>query len=372
MADIVFKDNWDETRQRYDAWLHGQKTDRPLMSLRAVRPEDTRMVKSMPELPYDDLKDRYTNVDKHFARSMNRFGVTTFLAESYPQIGAFLGAGSMALYLGSDPVFADDTIWFTESIDDYSGLEFTYDPENKWWKFQLELLKKQAASAAGTDIIVGIPDIVENIDILSAMRGPSQCCYDIYDYPDEVKKALAQLTDLYQIYYDAIYDIVKKPDGSSSYGPYNVYGSGKSAKIQCDFSALISPEHFDEFVMPGLTKQCDGLDNIIFHLDGEECIVHLDSLLSLSRLGAIQWTPPPGPSDIKAANDKWFDLYKKVRKAGKGLWLSLAEYGPEGSIEAADKIIREIGPGGLYFQFPDMDIKLAQSLMLRAERDWKA
>jgi 5-methyltetrahydrofolate--homocysteine methyltransferase len=234
------------------------------------------------------------------------------------------------------------------------------------------MIRKCAEQAKNTDIIVTVPDIVENIDIISAMRGPHQCCYDLYYYPNKKKKALSQITDLYDIYYGMIYDIIKKPDGSSAYGPYNVYGSGKSAKIQCDFNALISPEHFDEFIMPCLRRQCDGLDNIVFHLDGVECIAHVDSLLSLDRLGAIQWTPPPGPSDIKAANDRWFDLYKKVRRGGKGLWLSLAEYGPEGSIEAADKIIKEIGPEGLYLQFPEMDKKLAESLMLHAEKNWKS
>jgi len=367
-----FKSNWLETKQRYDAWLHGGRTDRPLMNLTTDREGDRRLSAPLEETEYTDLYDRYMNMDKRFARTMNRCNETEFLAESYPQIGSYLGAGSMAIYLGSEPVFADDTIWFTESIGSYENLELTYDPDNKWWKLQIDMIKRLAELIKGTDIIIGIPDIVENIDILSAMRGPHLCCYDLYDYPAEVKKALAQITDLYAVFYNEIYGIVKKPDGSSSYGPYSVYGSGKSAKIQCDFNALISPAHFDEFIMPCLVKQCAGLDNILFHLDGVECIVHLDSLLSLERLGAIQWTPPPGPSSIKAANDRWFDLYRRVRKAGKGLWLSLAEYGPEGAIEAADKIIGEIGPEGLYLQLPHMDRKRAEYLMLHAERDWKA
>ena len=370
MAELNFKNNWLETKQRYDAWLHGQKTDRPLMNLHTSR--EKQFFGPLEEPGYDDLRDRYTNMDKRYPRVMNRCNETEFLAESYPQIGSFLGPGSLALYIGSDPVFTEETVWFTECIDTYDNLELKYDPDNKWWKFQLDLIKRCKELVSGTDIIVGTPDLVENIDIISAMRGPRRCCYDIYDYPGELKKALSQITDIYAVCYDIIYEIIKKPDGSSAYGPYNVYGSGKSAKIQADFSALISPEHFDEFVLPYFIKQCDKLDNILFHLDGEECVVHVDSLMTLDRLGAVQWTPPPGPSSIKAANDKWFDLYKKIRKAGKGLWLSLAEYGPEDSIEAADKIIKAIGPGGLYLQFPFMERKLAESLMLHAERDWKS
>jgi len=371
-VSIQFKDNWLETKQRYDAWLHGGKTDRPLMNLTTDRGGGSRPSEPLEELEYESLEDRYFNMDKRYARTVNRCSETEFWAESYPQTGSYLGAGSMALYLGSDPIFTEDTVWFTESIASYENLELTYDPDNKWWKLQIEMINRLAELIRGTDIIIGIPDIVENIDILSAMRGPHLCCYDLYDYPEEVKKALAQITDLYDVYYNQIYEIVKKPDGSSAYGPFNVYGSGKSAKIQCDFNALISPRHFDEFIMPCLVKQCAGLDNTVFHLDGAECIVHLDSLLSLEGLGAIQWTPPPGPSSIKAANERWFDMYKKVRRAGKGLWLSLAEYGPDGAIEAADKIIKEIGPEGLYLQLPHMDRKSAGYLMSHAERDWKS
>ena len=367
-----YKDNWLETKQRYDAWLHGQKTGRPLLGVSTDREEGKRLHAPLAEEDYVSIEDRYLNAEKRYPKTVNRCNETDYIAESFPQIGTYVGAGSMAIYLGSDPVFTEETIWFTESIKSYDGLELTYDPENRWWKFHFEMIKKLAAMVAETDIIVGFPDIVENIDILSAMRGPNQCCFDLFDYPDGVKKALGQITDLYDVFYNLIYDVIKKPDGSSCYGPFNVYGSGKSAKIQCDFSALISPDHFDEFIMPCLKKQCDNLDNTVVHLDCEECIVHLDSLLSLDRLGAIQWTPPPGSSSIKAANDKWFDLYKRVRRAGKGLWLSVAEYGPEGSIEAADKIVKEIGPDGIYFQMPHMDRKLAESLMLHAERDWKA
>ncbi|MCL2057537.1 MAG: hypothetical protein FWH01_00555 [Oscillospiraceae bacterium] len=369
---INFKDNWLETKQRYDAWLHGGKTDRPLMSLRSIREKGRGLYELMEEPPIDSLVERYTNMDKRYPRMMNRYDKIDFLAESYPQSGAFLGPGSLAIYIGSEPVFTEETVWFSVCIDSYDGLELKYDPKNEWWKKHLGMIRRCVELASGTDIIVGQPDLVENVDILSAMRGPNRFCFDLYDYPDEVKKALAQINDVYAACFNEIYELIKKPDGSSAYGPYNVYGSGKSAKIQVDFSALISPEHFDEFVLPYLVAQCEGLDNILFHLDGVECIVHLDSLLKMERLGAIQWTPPAGPSSIKAANERWFDLYRKIRRGGKGLWLSLAEYGPEGSIEAADKIIKEIGPDGLYFQFPEMEQKLAESLMLHAERDWRS
>jgi len=371
MPDINFKDNWQETKQRYDAWLHGGKTDRPLLGLRATgrkKPPEA----PLEEPPYDDLFDLYTNAYKRYARTMNLFHQTEFLAESLPQTGAGLGAGSMALYLGSDAVLTEETVWFTDWIKDYDGLDFKYDPDNKWWQIHYGQFRQLAGLFAGTDVLVGLPDICEGIDILSAMRGPMLCCFDLYDYPDQVKKALKQITGLYKVYYNAIYDVVKRPDGTSLYGPYNVYGNGKSAKLQCDYCALISPEHFDEFVLPYLREQCEDLDNTVYHLDGVECIVHLDSLLSLERLGAVQWRAPVGPPSIHSANEDWFEMYKKIKSAGKGLWLHMEEYGPEGAIPAGDKIIKAVGGSGIYFSFAPMDYKQADAILIHADKYWKS
>ena len=40
--------------------------------------------------------------------------------------------------------------------------------------------------------------------------------------------------------------------------------------------------------MPALSEQCQWLDNSMFHLDGSQCIVHLDALLEIDALDAIE------------------------------------------------------------------------------------
>ncbi|MCL2093537.1 MAG: hypothetical protein FWH12_05000 [Treponema sp.] len=371
-AKIQFKDNWEETRQRYDAWLQQQKTDRPLMNLQGRLEEPRGLIAPMEEPEITDRNDRYLNVENRFPRMMNRYDRTLFLAESYPSTSAGFGSPTMAVYLGSEPIFAENTVWHTHWINSYENLELVYDENQKYWKMQVDMLKRLKELTVDTDIILSFPDIVENLDILAAMRGTTPLLMDLYDFPDEVKKALKQITDLYTVYYNHMYDIIRRPDGSSSYGAYSVYGSGKSAKLQSDFAAMISPEHFEEFVMPCLRQQCEDLDSIVFHLDGVEMIPHLDMLLSLDKLGAIQWTPPPGTAEIKAANERWFPLYKRIRDGGKGLWFSLVEYGPDDCVAAADKIIKEIGPDCLYLAMPQMEAKQAEAVLIHAEKNWKS
>jgi len=368
---LQIKNNWNETIERFDAWFHNKPCDRPLINAWANREEgDFLIPERLVEEPYSDLKDRYLNPDKRFTTVMNWFCRDIKpVAEAFPEYSINLGAGSMALYLGAEPDFAPDTLWFKHFVEDYSDvLPLTYDPENIWWKKHLEIIRRQVELAKDTDILIGIPDIVENIDILSALRNPQDCCYDLYDYPDEVKQALDNITKLYPVYYDAIYDIVKREDGVSAYTVFNIAAHGKTAKVQCDFGAMMSPEHFKEFIIPTLKEQCSKLDNTLFHLDGPECIPHVDALMTLENLGALQWTY--GARNPGSADERWFDMYKKVKEAGKGLWFSFDDP-PEKAIADADKIVKKFGHQGLFFNFPRMSQKLADELMIKAEKEWK-
>jgi len=365
---MQYKDNWEETKQRFDAWYRRQKTDGPLLNLNVIR--DKPLTDMRIEESFTDYCDMHLNPDKKFSRTINFFNTVKFAAEGYPQFGIDMGAGSMALYLGAEPQFTKDTVWFEHIEDKYDTLlPLKYDSENIWWKKHLEIIERQVELVKGTDIIVNIPDIIENIDILSALRSPQVMCFDLYDYPDEVHNAISQLGELYNIYYDAIYDRVKTPDGCSSFTYLGLYGTGKTAKIQCDIAAMLSPGQFRDFVLPSLKNQCKFLDNTVFHLDGPECICHVDALMEIDELSAVQWMP--GAGKPQQADPVWYDLYRKIVSAGKGILIDFFSYSLEDGIEHADRLIKEFGKDTFYFHFPLMSEKDADNLLLKAEKHWK-
>jgi hypothetical protein len=80
---------------------------------------------------------------------------------------------------------------------------------------------------------------------------------------------------------------------------------------------MISPRHFERFVLPEIEECSDFYDNVIYHLDGQEQIRHLDMLLSVKKLDAIQWTPVAG----QPPTSHFIETLKKIQKAGKGLIL---------------------------------------------------
>ena len=59
------------------------------------------------------------------------------------------------------------------------------------------------------------------------------------------------------------------------------------------------------------------LDYPVYHFDGQEQIRHLDYLLSLNKLKAIQWTPVTGQP--KTSN--FIGELQRIQKAGKNLIL---------------------------------------------------
>ena len=261
------------------------------------------------------------------------------------------------------------TVWFSHVDGDYDTLlPLRYDPDNAWWKKHQAIARRQVELTRDTDILVCIPDLIENIDILAALRGPQTCCFDLYDYPDELHRALQDIEYTYMRYYDGFYDIVSR-DGISAYTVFGILGTGKTAKLQCDFGALLSPAQFDEYILPSLRRQCRELDNTLFHLDGPECLCHVDALMTLDQLGALQWTP--GARNPMAGSEEWYPLYRKVREADKGLWVYLAEYQPEEAVYYADRLVKAFGHRGLFFHFPDMPRKQAEALLLKADREWR-
>lgn len=362
-----YKDNWAETQERFRSWWNRSNTDRPLMRVVAKRKtplEGMELVRKavVPRDAYMDVE----NMVKGFRNYCRRH---SFMAEAFPCMDLNLGAGSLAIYLGSEPRFAWDTVWFNECIDDiesYSPLN--YDEDNHWWKVHLDMLKK-AQEMAGNDFIVTIPDLVEGIDILSAMRGPQNLCYDLMDHPELVKSYAEQLDNLYFKYYDPIYDIVKDPDGGSTFTAFKIWGPGKTAKIQCDFCAMMSPGHFREFVQPSLRNQCQKLDFSMYHLDGPDAVKHLDALMEIEELDALQWTAgagrPGGQSEL------WYPIYDKVRAAGKSIWIWIDGSSAEELIAHSARLVKRYGAEGLYFLYNEMEEDDADKLLAAAEHGWK-
>ena len=124
---------------------------------------------------------------------------------------------------------------------------------------------------------------------------------------------------------------------------------------------LMSPKQFEDLVYPSLKRQVSHLDCSLYHLDGKDAIKHLDAVLDLEDLDALQWTA--GGCEPDGSNVKWYSIYDQARKAGQALWISIEDGGIEEWIRGARNIVERYGTTGIYLRFPVMQEKEADRLL---------
>jgi len=357
--------------RQFDAWWHKQNEKRPLVHIVGL---DTAKMEPYPAPA--DHRDMHIGGAWNARRERAILPGLVHFGEAFPHVNLNMGPGSMACYLGSRPVYARDTVWYEpickESLAELGELKF--DSHNPWWVEHLNEMRALADGLKGTECRPVIPDILENIDILSNLRGPQPLCYDLMDEPELVKKYIAQVDDLYMQYYNGMYDICKNETGGVAYTSFFICAPDKCAKIQCDFSALMSPAMFDDMVIPSLIRQTEEIPYTLYHLDGPDAIRHLKSILKIPRLGALQWVPGDGRED--AAHPKWDFIHDAVKEAGKALWFIFgADPGrnpADSIIEKSRRLVKRYGHEGVYMVYPGMALNDAQRVWEAAQQNFQA
>ncbi len=325
----------------------------------------------LPEdLKWKDMEDKYRNAERMVARYRQFCETHEFLAESFPNLDIDFGPGSLAAYLGCDIGWSEDTVWFKpiyQDEDDWEDIpEIKFDPENPWFKEHLALAKK-CHELAGEDFPVAIPDLMENIDTLSSLRGTQELMCDIAIDEDEMKERVGQVTKAYYQAMQAFYDAVKDPEGGSAYTVFQVWGPGKCIKLQCDAGAMISDEMYRNVVLDSLKEQAKWCDQVLYHLDGPDNIRHLDSILE-ADIDALQWTS--GDAGPDGTLEEWDKIYDKAIAAGKSLWVKVYSGEYEDWIKNVDRIVKKYGSNALFLQFPEMSHEQAVKLIEYADANW--
>jgi hypothetical protein len=272
---------------------------------------------------------------------------SSFLADIPPVASTHLGPGSLAAILGGEYEAGKDTIWIHPARQKVEKLVFN--PENPAWKLHLELLKNVKKLANG-HYYTGMPDLVEGLDVLAALWGTETTLIALIEEPETVEYRLKEINEIYFTVFDLLYDIIREGD-EMAFCYFSLWAPGKTAKLQSDISIMISTETFRLFALPYFREQCRHIPYTLYHLDGVGAIRHLDALLEIEELNAIQWTP--GAAQPQGGDPKWYDLYRKIRAGGKSVmasWVQVSELKP---------LLDAVGPDGLHLL---MDFKTERDI----------
>jgi len=225
------------------------------------------------------------------------------------------------------------TVWCEPCIREPEAARFECDENNFYWTFSLAAIDETNRLARGK-LIQQFPDLIEGLDTLAALRGTEELLTDLVERPAWVHRALQIITDRYFHCYDILYDRIRDEVGGSVFW---AWAPGRVAKFQCDFSAMISPAMFKEFMVPVLKEMTRRVSYCLYHWDGPGAIGHHDHLLALPDLDVLQWTPGAGAEP--AEHRRWWPLYHKTFDAGKKVMIWV-----QNGREALIDLKKEFGP----------------------------
>ncbi len=321
----------------YEDFWERRPLKRPVLNLTA--PKDPQMKYDVPASP----EQRW--LDEEFIVNHIRkwWGNTARFAEGVPNIFTNLGPGCLAACVGGNYGLSDHTVWFDrdpiiKDWEDLPDIELNY--QSEMWQHLLRLQNKFAAEG----LPFSITDLGGIMDIVASLRGTEELLYDLYDYPEEVKELSHRITEMWLEAFDQQVETVGK------HVPYysswmNIPSSKPWYPLQCDFSYMISPDHFEEFVLEDLATLAKHMPRSIYHLDGVGELPHLDMILDIPEITGIQWVAGDGEAPLW--DEKWFPVYKKIQDKGKNLVLNKGAVS-ERDVAGAERLIKTLDPTGVY------------------------
>lgn len=335
---MKYKEDWEQTKLRFEALWENEIIDRCCVAVKAKKNGskfDYEKYKR-PET-HEELVSYYTDVERVLERNIAEFESTYYAGEALPIIYPSWGDSGYALYCNSDFEYTGRTAWYKQTIKDRNKDEIGFNKNPEIFNNHKKFIQSISKEAKGK-FLMAAPDYIGNLDGLINLRGTEDTIMDMMDEPDIIKNEIKIMMDGVKQNGEEFFKIINDScDGGSAFAWYNTWAKGKHNLVQCDFSAMISPAMFEEFVLPDLTETCQWLDCPVYHFDGQEQIRHLDMILSVKEIKMIQWTNVAGqPSKFE-----FIPTLKKIQQAGKGLLL-FAE------ANETEKILSELSPKGLY------------------------
>lgn len=318
----TWKPNWEESKERYIKWWNQQGI---VLNMWEHLPKEGAPWEEVPQpIAPKDLNERWLN-PKFRAKELHHYlSKSSFQADIPPVANTQLGPGSLAAIIGAELEGGEDTIWIRHKEGATPNFKLE---NNKAWQLHLDLLNAVKQNRKDK-YFVGCPDLMEGLDVLASFKGTTEVMMDMMLNPDQLMEQLQGINDLYFKVFDQIYDIINE-DGEMAFCYFSIWGPGKVSKLQSDISTMISEEDFIKWEIPFLRKQTQHIDYTLYHLDGVGAIRHLDALLDIDELNAIQWTP--GYGEPQGGDPRWYDLYKRILAAGKSImpcWVTLEELQP--------------------------------------------
>ncbi len=328
---------FDMAMQRVDAWYQNEIIDRPPIRFQAHNAFLNAATEEIENLSRAEKKAWWFDAELQVDLFVKSVEGRRFHGETFPVFFPNLGPEIYAAFYGAQLVYGEVTSYAEPLVKDWDDIDLPkLDMENEYFK-TIEALTHHALERCEGLFMVGYTDLHPGLDCAAAWRDPQNFCLDLFDNPKGVKQLAEVAIRDYEMIFDH-FDAILKANQQLSVSWMGIPSFGKMHIPSCDFSSLISPEFFNEFGLPILEREVRTMTHNIFHVDGVGVANHLDAILSVPEIHALQWVQGVG-DDYPIM--QWVPFVKKYQAKGIPMVIDLA-------MEDIDDFINVMDPQGLF------------------------
>jgi hypothetical protein len=333
--ELDCKPDFEKAMQRIYAWYHQEMIDRPPARFSAHNAEYT--ISPHLKKVWPSLKERWFDAEYQVDLFIDSIKGKKFHAETFPVFWPNLGPEVYSAFHGSELEYMEVTSYSVPLIKTHEDIgRICFEKENPYFR-KIEEMTLLALEKCAGRFLVGYTDLHPGMDCVAAWTDPQQLCIDLLVDPDMVKQLITLANLHFQEVYDHFDGLLKKQNqlsvtwmGIPSYGKMHIPSS--------DFSAMISTELYLEFVHPITVQEVKPMTHNVYHVDGKGVARHLDHILEIKEINAIQWVQGMG-DDMPIM--QWVPLIRKIQAAGKSVVLDL-------QLNELEEFIGSVNPEGIF------------------------
>ncbi|MBN2304275.1 MAG: hypothetical protein JXQ72_07360 [Anaerolineae bacterium] len=292
--------------KRVYAWFEGAVIDRPPIRFQA---HNAFVDQANQAYPSGSIKDRWFDAGFQVETYIKSIEGRTFHGETFPVFWPNLGPEVYAAFYGSTLEYGEVTSWSVPLVrkwDDIARLRLDMDGE---YFTKLDELTRIALERCPGQFLVGYTDLHPGVDCVAAWRDPAQLCLDMIEAPEKVEEMIEIAIRDFETVFDH-FDSMLKEHRQLSVSWMGIPTFGRRHIPSCDFSALISPRLFKRFCLPVLEREVQSMTHNIFHVDGKGVARHIDTIMDVPGVHAIQWVQGVG-DDLPIM--QWVPFIKKIQ-----------------------------------------------------------
>lgn len=335
MDFLETKPDYEQCLARIESWFHQEIIDRVPIRFHRHNAEYDKLINNCN---HKTLKERWMDAEFQLTTYIESLDGYRFNAETFPVYMPNLGPNIYAAFHGAELIFEDTTSWcdpVINSVDDIVNIKFS--KSNEYYKKIFEMTRL-ALDMRENRFWVGYTDLHPGMDCVAAWRGTENLCFDMVMNPEFVQILLKKSLEHFLDVYDEFDSLLKSKNNPSVTWMNIPVVLGRMHIPSNDFSFMISPDMFEGFALPVLKEEVQTMTHNVFHVDGKGVANHIDSILNVEGINAIQWVQ--GMADDYPIMQH-LPFIKKVQEKGASIIVDLDK-------QDLEKFMSEVSPKGIF------------------------